>query len=165
IGERETGRLTRGRIMRFWTLSVAFVLVAPMACASSQVPPAGALRSGVYPLQRYGGMPVPADLGPLGPKGVPGDTIPRDPGGCHILVTGGALTLDIDAMRYSFWYEWRNACNQMVLSKPGLDGTFEQHGDALVFHFHRVDGETSFRGLVNPSGITLFTGRDLDFKR
>ncbi len=150
--------------MRLKIACIALV-AAPCACATSQVTAPAPLRSGVYPLHAYNGKPLPVDIGILGPKGVPGDTIPRDPGGCHVLVTAGSLTLDVQVMRYSFGYETRNACNQALLSQTGADGAFEQRGDDLVFHMERVDGDRTFGGSVSPSSVTLDIGRLLEFQR
>jgi len=157
---------TRDPVMGFVLATVALAACFGSRMTSSDGISPVALRSGVYPLRAYHAKSVPAEIGTLGPKSWPGDTIPRNSDfGCRVLVTGGALALDVEAMRYSYWYESRNACNQRVLSKPTLDGTFEQHGNDLVFHIHLVDGDRTFGGSVGPSSITVDIGSLLEFQR
>src|SRR6266545_6894344 len=88
---------TRDPVMGFVLATVALAACFGSRMTSSDGISPVALRSGVYPLRAYHAKSVPAEIGTLGPKSWPGDTIPRNSDfGCRVLVTGGALALDVE---------------------------------------------------------------------
>lgn len=85
----------------------------------------------------------------------------QNPGGCHILVTAGSLTIDTAQMAFSYAYDVRDACDQRLLSQPSLSGTFEQHGRDISFVVSRVDGDIRFGGSLLSDGILVRNGDEL----
>ena len=127
-----------------------------IATAQTAVPTA--LQSGVYPLQAYNGKPLPADFSLIPPK-IPPGVEPERFRACMHVVTGGSLTLDAEARRFSFTYDVWSPCDRAFLPKGTTSGTFEQHGNDLVFQLTRGNRSETFQGSVGPSSITLYRGQ------
>ncbi len=159
--------------MRYQILCLALVRVPPVAPACSQATAPAPLRSGVYPLQAYNGKPLPADISipskvlPHVPPNVP----PEPLSSCQEFVTGGSLTLDVEAGRFSVGYDGWDGCSQALVPQQAVSGTFEQHGNDLVLRVTReiprihAAGEWTFNGSAGPSSITLAVFGGVQFQR
>jgi hypothetical protein len=130
------------------------------SCSFLGLGPTRELASGDYPLHAFNGDRIPADLGPVAPKG-------PDPSQCHIFVTDGSLHIDASRATFAYEYEARNGCTQESLSEIGLSGTYRQYAQFLVFRVLRVDGQVTFGGKVSGSSIRMDVGpgEALEFSR
>jgi len=127
-----------------------------MAAAQAGTP--APLQTGVYPLQAYNGKPLPADLSLIPPK-IPPSVEPERFRACMALVTGGSLTLDIEAQHFSFGYDVWSPCDRAFLPRMSTSGTFERRGNDLVLQITRGDRIETFHGSVGLKTITLYVER------
>lgn len=156
--------------MRYQILCLALVGVPPVAPACSQATAPAPLRSGVYPLQAFNGKPLPADISI--PAKVPPNVPPDKFRSCQESVTGGSLTLDVEAGRFSMGYDVWDGCSQALVPQQTVSGTFEQHGNDLVLRgtrevprIHAAGFEWTFSGSAGPSSITLAVFGGVQFQR
>jgi hypothetical protein len=160
-------RVALGRSLVWWAATAVALAGAAGAVGAQAAGPgaAGAAAGGDrYVLTRFHGRAVPADLG----------TIPTRDGretSCHLVVTAGALDLDLAAGRFEFGYETRETCTQHRMGGGGLYGLVARHGRELAFRVPRWVGTTpldtvTFRGLVDADRVTLYPGPEaLEFRR
>jgi len=132
------------------------LLLAVASCDSPTPPvdPAPSL-TGSYVLVGYNGHQVPVDLGPI--PGKIGEVTE-----CHIIVTGGELTLNEEVGTFQYHYELRSSCNQGLLSNPSMAGTVVREGAGLVFTIQQVDGPLQFPGTVVDGCIVI---HQLEYQR
>ncbi len=129
------------------------------ACAGSPTGGNAPLRSGVYPLRAYNGDALPADQGPMPPKG-------NNTGACALLVSSGSLRLTLEQHTFSYQYQYQNGCTLELMSEITLSGAVDQSGGGLVFRVTRVDGEVRFTGSVEAQAIVVRNGDEvLEFAR
>ncbi len=143
--------------MTYQILCLALGGVLPMASACSQATAPAPLRSGLYPLQAYNGKALPADIS-IPSKATPDGKVLS---GCQELVTDGSLMLEVEVGRFTLRYSVWDGCSRAVVLRQAVSGTFEQHGNELMFHVTRESpritavGEWIFGGSVGPSSLAL----------
>jgi hypothetical protein len=143
---------------QFLNIAGALVLGCALVCAgcTTQSTEPEDTVSGEFPLITYDGTALPADLGPLGPKGE------SSPSGCHASVVAGKLQLDSSSGKFSYDYEIRNSCDKSLLSLPMTAGDFVQEGTRLHFTIQGADTTIAFSGQLLPDRIQV---RELEFAR
>ena len=109
-----------------WFATAASLL--PSACSDSPVDPEIVEEPVTLHLVRIDGHDVPFDDGPLTSRrgGI---------SACHLIVTGGALSLDPSLQRYALYYTYRSSCDGHILNQLWDVGRYRRSGESLVFEY------------------------------
>jgi len=100
------------------------------------------------------GYQLPIDLGPLPPNPSTGEVSK-----CHLTLTSGSLALNPLSGLYQYAFEYRESCDQRLMSQQGSSGAYQQVGDSLFFRVDGRDGPISlFTGKIEPTAIVVDDG-------
>lgn len=140
-------------------LLVASVLFAS-GCELFSASGASALATGSYNLVSYNGTSLPSDLGSIPSKGA-------NPDGCALRIVAGRLTLEASVKTFFYSYDIHNGCSNEFMSRPSLQGSYEQSGRELVLVVRSADGvEFRHSGSLRGSKIVFEVGDEtLEFVR